>query len=769
MNAEKYLNNFDCNSIFKQILKKHDINSMEANYSRHLTELKKKFTSLIPEHMKKPYFDEMPSFNEDLLLDVIILNTPFVPEEKRANFKVFLEKKTFSNFKTYIKEYIFPYKNEDKEKLDNNGILIIKVESIEIASKIASALNGTEILKGRKLTALTYPDYEKISKMPENYTENKNLVNQVENWEKSNFEEMMFIESKDKISVGKIHFLKKTFEKIYEINNTKEINEVKWSPQGKYLILSRDDKITFYGGDSDKPINELNIHSHNYNISNDENYIITFNGYKNNSFRNQLNKEKKMEEKKEEKKDEKKEEKKDEKKDEKKEEEKKEEEKEENKEEEHSSLENVFIRDMLTDRIIRSFNIEKTEKFSNFIWSPDSKFLGRIKDEKLMVYELPSMKMIKDKQDKRIPIKDNVNRFSWFPNNNIIISITEKYDTKNKKKLISSTMDFIEIPSRATYPPSSLANAGVSDLVWHKNNHILAILTKDVNQSKYSVRIIDFNIKEKNYASSNIKLPEGTKEKPLLDMKISWMEDTLFVIPILKDSNVKSISVIPYNLNKKTLALEQWPAENYYDNLKHSDFIPSSNGINFLLACMDKNNTNNFGKCDLYVIHKGKMSFCRVLDFGSSLSRLVWDRDGRLCIVEQNTGKEREGFQILNCLGDTVYEEKDPKLVKVEWRPRHKTIIDEYKEEKNIENEFDKICKSYEEEDFEFLSAHDKKKKAVEKTIYDKFTNVMKKRVDKYKNDKDRKEVKEVKKVNHDFWIEEIMKGEEFLVESQEF
>ena len=283
------------------------------------------------------------------------------------------------------------------------------------------------------------------------------------------------------------------------------------------------------------------------------------------------------------------------------------------------------------------------------------------------------------------------------------------------------------------------------------------------------MRIISFNIKEKNYSSSNIKLPEGTKGKPLLDMKISWMEDTLFVIPILKDSNVKSISVKPYNLNKKTLTLEPWPSENSYDYLKHSDFIPSSNGINFLLACMDKNNTNNFGKCDLYVIHKGKMSFCRVLDFGSSLSRLVWDRDGRLCIVEQNIGKEKEGFQILNCLGDTVYEEKDQKLIKVEWRPRHKMAIDEYKEEKTIENEFDKIYKAYEEEDYEFLSAHDKKVKAEEKTIKDKFTSVMKKRVDKYKNDKDRKEVKEEKKVNHDFWIEEIMKGEEFLVESQEF
>ena len=750
MNPEKYLSNFNCDEIYKQILAKHNISSMEENYNRHLNELKKKFQSLIPTLKKKPYFDEMPSFNEELLLDVIILNTPFVPVEKRANFRLFLEKKTFASFKTLIKEYIFPYQDSDKDNLNNNGILIIKVDSIEHSYKIAQALNGTEVVKGRKLIALTYPEFEKISKMPENFEEHLNEIKQVENWEKNNFEEMMFIESKDRITVGKIHFLKKTFEKKYELKNNKDINEVKWSPQGKYLVISKDDQIVFYTGESDKPINELNIHSHYYNISNDENYIVTFNGYKNNSFKN----EEKKEEKKDDKKDDKKEEKKEEKKDDKK--------------EKPPSPENVFIRDIITDRIIRSFNIEKEEKFSNFLWSPDSKYLGRIKEEKLIIYELPTMKMIKDKQGNRVPIKDNVTNFAWFPNNNIIISITEKYDN-NKKKLLNSTMDFIEIPSRNTYPRSSIANGNIIDLVWHKNNHILAILSKDFHQSKYSVRLIDFNMKEKTYISSNIKLPEGTKEKPLIDMKIAWMEDTLFIIPTLKESNVKSISVFPYDLKKKNLELEQWPLENCLVNLKHSDFIPSSNGITFILSCMDKNNTNNYGKSDLYVIHKNKMSHCRALDFGSSLSHITWDKDGRLCIVEQNTGKEKEGFKIINSVGDEVYEEKDTKLSKVEWRPRHKKIIEEYQEEKNIENEFDKISKIYEEEDYEFLSVHDKKKKAEDKAVFDKFTSIMKKRAEKFNNDKDRKEEKVENKISHDFWIEEIKSVNEVVKGGDDF
>ena len=41
MNAQKYLDSFNLNPIFDKILKKYNINKMEANYNRHLQELKK--------------------------------------------------------------------------------------------------------------------------------------------------------------------------------------------------------------------------------------------------------------------------------------------------------------------------------------------------------------------------------------------------------------------------------------------------------------------------------------------------------------------------------------------------------------------------------------------------------------------------------------------------------------------------------------------------------------------------------------------------------
>ena len=95
--------------------------------------------------------------------------------------------------------------------------------------------------------------------------------------------------------------------------------------------------------------------------------------------------------------------------------------------------------------------------------------------------------------------------------------------------------------------------------------------------------------------------------------------------------------------------------------------------------------------------------------------------------------------------------------------------MDEYEIEKDIENNLAKISKVYEDEDGEFLSSHEKKQRALDKEVYDKFTGVMKKRLEKYNKDKNKKEKKEEKKVNHDFWIEEILKGEEIIVDSQEF
>ena len=175
------------------------------------------------------------------------------------------------------------------------------MDSVELATKASEALNNIKLDKSHTSIAVTYNEFEKIEKLPKTYEEKKQL--QFENaneWEKSNFTEMLLIESKEKITVGTIHFLRKTFTVNYTLPNSRKINEIKWSPQGKYLVITREDRITLYGGENDQPITEIKVHSHNCNISNDENYIVTFSGYQNKGLNDPKKEDKKEEDKKEE-------------------------------------------------------------------------------------------------------------------------------------------------------------------------------------------------------------------------------------------------------------------------------------------------------------------------------------------------------------------------------------------------------------------------------------------------------------------------------------
>src|SRR5690349_3591047 len=114
--------------------------------------------------------------------------------------------------------------------------------------------------------------------------------------------------------------------------------------------------------------------------------------------------------------------------------------------------------------LVRGFAITKEEKFTDFKWSNDSKYLARLKKDILMVYEIPKMQMIADAEGKRQPIKDGIKEYHWFPNKNFILTITEK---KSGNKVSESILQFFEIPTRKTFPPSSISGFEITSLEWH--------------------------------------------------------------------------------------------------------------------------------------------------------------------------------------------------------------------------------------------------------------------------------------------------------------
>jgi hypothetical protein len=319
----------------------------------------------------------------------------------------------------------------------------------------------------------------------------------------------------------------------------------------------------------------------------------------------------------------------------------------------------VFIWDILQKELIRGFAINKNEKFENFKWSDDSKYLARLKKDILMVYVSPTMEMLADAQGLRQPIKDGIKDLTWFPNRNVILSISEKMAGK---KVSESILQFFEIPSRKAYPASALSGLEIMSLEWHKSNTILAVLCKTTEKNpKFSVRLYDFDFTKQSYRSFHSNLTETTN---YYTATLKWMDNDIFLAPKYKENSLDTMNVFPYKFDRKTLKLTLWPNDKFLKSLKHSDFLPSSDGVHFLLACLDTNNTNSYGKADLYALFDNSINFCRTFEFTNNAESVRWDKGGRLFMVQLNR-KNPEGCKFYDTEGNLIYDLKENGLVNV--------------------------------------------------------------------------------------------------------
>ena len=81
-------------------------------------------------------------------------------------------------------------------------------------------------------------DYERIISMEDQYSPNNFFsLLELSQWEESNLTEMIMANCNNRLFVGKIHYLKKEFQQVFTYPMTKPL-DIKWSPQGKYLVLN---------------------------------------------------------------------------------------------------------------------------------------------------------------------------------------------------------------------------------------------------------------------------------------------------------------------------------------------------------------------------------------------------------------------------------------------------------------------------------------------------------------------------------------------------
>jgi hypothetical protein len=343
------------------------------------------------------------------------------------------------------------------------------------------------------------------------------------------------------------------------------------------------------------------------------------------------------------------------------------------------------------------------------------------------------------------------------------LTISEKR-TGAKNILNESVLQFFEIPSRKSFPSSSISSFEIFQLEWHKSNSILAVLCKSAEKNpKWSIRIFEFA--QSSYRMAHTNLSDNIQ---YYTITIKFIGNDLFVVPKFKEGSLDTMNVFPYKLDRSTLKIEPWSSDKYLKNMRHTHFIPSSNGVHFILANLDTNNTNAYGKVDLYAIFDNAINFCRNYEFGGNLESIKWDHGGRLFLVELNR-KNVEGVRFFDTEG-FLSEYKDNTFQNVSWRPRHIPILNKAAEEEDIKKNFKSIARVFEEEDSEFLSVIEKQKREEMKKIRERFMNVVNRRREQWeasKEDRDKLYIEPKEElVEAEYISEEILQTVEEVLKS---
>ena len=142
----------------------------------------------------------------------------------------------------------------------------------------------------------------------------------------------------------------------------------------------------------------------------------------------------------------------------------------------------LIVWDVKTGARLRAFQGAKPDgemPWPAFLWSHDDAYFARLGDDCIYCYESSSMKLIKDKADKRSSVKvEGVRQFMWSPTDNII-SMWIPEHTNNPAKVV-----LMELPSRDELRQKNLFSVADLRMTWHEQGHFLCVKVDKHSKSK---------------------------------------------------------------------------------------------------------------------------------------------------------------------------------------------------------------------------------------------------------------------------------------------
>ncbi|KAJ3120645.1 Translation initiation factor 3 subunit b [Nowakowskiella sp. JEL0407] len=658
-----------------------------------------------------------PLFESVLVLDGL----PIIERQKEQKFiNLMITGKIFKNYKLKENGIYFPFTAENKSK----GFMFLDFETPEIAAAAMKSCNGFKIDKNHTLVINKFSDVEFYTNMDDEFVEPviKEFVEKehLKGW-------LMDDMARDQWAIMRgnetgIYWNMKSenMELAHKRQAWSELNVI-WSPLGSYLLTFHKPGVALWGGASFEQIVKFpHPGAKLIDFSPNERFLITWSNEPIITPEGQSH--------------------------------------------------NLIVWDIVTGRSLRSFPMDtapqqqRNAKFDwpIFKWSHDDKYLAKVGDGLIQVYETPSMGLL----DKKSIKVDNIKDFMWIPNEHQLVYWTPEGDN------IPARVTIIKLPSRETVRTKNLVNVSDVKMYTQPKGEFLLVKVERAKTKKQTVTHFEvFRLKEKGIPIDVLEFkPDET------------------VVNVFWEPTGPRFAVITQEGQKTFVYFYEVVAPPVVVTSKQTSAAAVAGEVK-LLKKLEKRGINSvkWSPKGRFCVLAGIRAFQGELEFwdieemfmmGSgehyTCTDVEWDPTGRYVLTSVSYWVQQNdtGFQLWSLSGERLSTNNMPQFKQISWRPRPPTLLTKEqikamkKKMKEYTAQFEEMDKK-DEQKIEGEAVEAKKRKVAEwneyrKRCIEEYEQEKEKRIELYGFDPD---LREEESEDVEEWVEEVVEEIEEIVE----
>lgn len=639
------------------------------------------------EYGEEPNFDEPEGFvddvtDEELLGDllkqkpcetdgvesvVVVDNIPKVEPSRQEKLKTVIDK-LFSTFGEIVNVF-YPLDEEGNTK----GYAFLEYKNSANAEEAVKTLNNHRLDKSHTFAVNLFTDFQKYENIPEKWEPPTPQPYKVQDdlytflTEPDAYDQYCVVAESGQNAV-QVQFWQNTLPEPTDLETRERFTDtfVKWSPLGTYIVTFHKPGVAIWGGSNFTKINKFPHPGTQFvDFSPCENYLVTYGPTQ--------------------------------------------------------TGQKIIIWDIRTGQEKRSFVSENMSNMSIFRWSHDDKYVARMGENAIHVYETPSFYLL-DMKSIKIP---GIRSFSWSPTDNIIAYwVAEETDVPAKVTLM-------EIPKKREIRNKNLFNVADCKIHWQKSGDYLCVKVDRFSKLKKDKKDADvkflgmfynfeiFHMREKDIPVDSVEIKD-------LILAFSWEPvGTKFAI-IHGEPNNANVSFYEVKKGQKPSLIKKLEKK----VCTHLFWSPRGQFIvlaNLTMGTFEFVDTNND-----FIVMSSADHF--------RASDVEWDPTGRYVVTGVSLWKVKEdtGYNMYSFQGRILKRTMLKNFVQFLWRPRPPSLLSET-QQKEIKKNLKKYYPQFESKDRTRMTRASKElleKRAQLKAQFNEYRN---KRVLEWKEQKNRR------------------------------